>query len=96
VASRDDAGNLYLAVINRNLTNSVEAAVEISGVTLGPASVSVLSGPSPKSINGPALGGTVQANENIHIQSTTWDGTAGQKYRFLPSSISIFNWKGRK
>jgi len=93
VASRDESGNLYLAVINRNLRNAVEADIDIPGVSKGRATVRVLSGPSPRAINGPAFGRTVEPHANISIQSSTWEGKSGTRYRFPASSISIFNWK---
>lgn len=95
VASRDDSGNLYLAVINRHLTSPVEAAIDVEGLPAKPASVRVLSGPSANAINGSALGNTVEPNAEISVRESAWEGKLGERYKFPPCSLSIFMWRGK-
>ena len=95
VATRDDAGRLYLAVINRNLTNGLGAKIEIAGGGRGPAEVLTLSGPAANAINGAALGPTVLAGERDAItpRSSTWNGGPGASYSFPPRSVTLFRWE---
>jgi alpha-L-arabinofuranosidase len=93
VASRDAAGGkLFLAVVNRSLTSSIETAIDLEGAPSGPATLRQLAGP-PKSINGPALGKTVQPNGGIEIKTSAVTLQKGARYAFPPSSISVFEWK---
>jgi len=99
VASKDDSGRLYLAVINRNLTNSVGARIEIAGrAGVATAEVLTLTGPSPSAINGPSLGPTVIAGspDAIRPRRSSWKGVSGSTYAFPPRSVTIFRWDGTR
>ena len=93
VGSRDSSGGVYLAVINRNLTQSLDATISVEGGRAGEASVKTLGGGSPAAINGPALGSTVEPNAGICVQSSSVRYKPGLLYSFPPSSITVFKWR---
>jgi len=96
VASTDNAGGIYLAVINRHLDRPIEATVRVAGLAPGaaPADVYTLNGATPNSINGPPLTQTVAGGspENVEIKHTSWT-TDDLKYRFPAHSLTILQWQ---
>jgi len=92
VSTSDADGNLYLAVINRNLFYPVETAIEVNGsAPAGDASTLTLSGPSPNSVNGPSIESSAQANGRIEEVASQPKATHGQ-YSFPPASLTILKW----
>lgn len=96
VASTDPQGNLYLAVINHNLSQPQQAAIAVQGLPRDSrADVLTLTGPAANAINGPSLssstrGGTMDA---IRPRSSFWSGVNSGIYTFQPSSVTIFKWE---
>jgi alpha-N-arabinofuranosidase len=92
IASKDGAGNVYLAVINRSGERPVEAEIRFANPVSANATVMTLAAQSLDAINGPALGPTVRADANIDIRSSRWTGKPGATYAFPAASVTIFRW----
>ncbi len=90
VASRDRQGRTYLAVINRHESTAIEAEVTVAGVAPAAETFSV-AGRAPNGINGPSLSGSTVSNAEIAVRQSTWNGEG--KYRFPPTSVTVFSWK---
>ncbi len=95
VASTDQDGAIYLAVINRSLVAPQNARVQVESVGAGnPADVLTLGGPAPNAINGTALSKSTAAGgvDNVSVASSQWADT-NSDYTFPPSSLTVFRWK---
>ena len=94
VASTDQGGTVYLAVINRSLAAPQSAAIQVEGIAGKTADVMTLAGPAPNAINGPALSKSTAsgAMDNVGVSSSEW-GPANSDYTFPPSSLTVFRWK---
>jgi alpha-L-arabinofuranosidase len=95
VASTDQDGSVYLAVINRSLVAPQNATVQVQGVAEGKAAeVRTLAGPAPNAINGPALSRSTSSGpmDNVAVTSSEW-GSTTSNYTFPPSSLTVFRWK---
>jgi alpha-L-arabinofuranosidase len=94
-ASKDAAGGIYLAVVNRDMKNAIASQVTVAGVTVpSTAQVRTLTGAASNMINGTALGTTVVggSNTNVTIKSSTWVRPADGLYTFPPHSLTVFKW----
>jgi alpha-N-arabinofuranosidase len=83
MATRDSKGNIYVTVINQNLTDPVTASVQ--GIASGTeAEFWVMSGPSFLSTNTPDAPNTVRVtSDTAEVSSGTFNWT------FQPSSVTI-------
>jgi alpha-N-arabinofuranosidase len=94
VATRDSRGLIYLAVINRDLANSIFTTVTVDGLPFGmPVEALTLNGPSEISINGPSLTRTTQQGpiNNVTTKATQWT-SSDKPYSFPAHSITIMKW----
>lgn len=95
VATRDGDGKVYLAVINRDLSNNVAASVAVLGASLAAtADVRTLTAPAINAINGNALSPTAIGGVPDAVQPaiSKWLRPADGRYSFPPRSITIFQW----
>ena len=94
IASTDQDGSIYLAVINRSLTTPQNASVQVQGIAAGnTAEVRTLAGPSPNAINGPALSKSTSSGplDNVAVTSSAWV-TTNSDYTFpsvIPDGLSV-------
>jgi len=92
VASSDANGRTYLAVINRNSSDSIDASIAVDGLeTLPPTTVYSLQASQVNAINGAPLTSTT-APTNVTPQVTTWVPTQNEAYVFPPNSVTILIW----
>jgi alpha-N-arabinofuranosidase len=92
VSTSDAGGNLYLAVINRNLFYPVEAALEFDGSPAASgASALTLAGPGADSINGSSLSSSTKANGHI-AEAPSQAAAANGRYTFPAASVTILKW----
>lgn len=92
VASVDAAGRIYLAVINRNNSASIAAAIAVDGLNASTkATVQTLQASQVNAINGTALTATT-APGVISTHTTTWSPPSNWVYNFPPNSVTVFQW----
>ncbi|MBC8165301.1 MAG: hypothetical protein H7Y20_05435 [Bryobacteraceae bacterium] len=96
VASTDDDGTVYLAVINHSLMAEQTATLTVDGISSDRrAEVMTLAGPGPHAINGPALSKSTKAGakDNVGVSRSEWTAGTSSTYTFGPSSLTVFRWK---
>ncbi len=97
VATRDRQGSIYLAVINRNLSQDMQTVVQVDGVRAGViVDILTLNGPSANSINGPPLTRTTEGGgtDNVKLEALKWTMTA-TPYRLPAHSVTVMKWAGK-
>jgi alpha-N-arabinofuranosidase len=98
VASVNTSGELFLAVINRDLKQSQLTELSITGpLSHDRVEILTLAG-EPNAINGPSLSNTTRGGpkENVAIQRSVRSFAQDHTYSFPPSSLSILHWKKRR
>jgi alpha-N-arabinofuranosidase len=107
VKSRDDVpyldavastrqGSVYLAVINRNLSQQLQARITVDGLPGDAiAELTTLAGPGPNAINGASLSPSTQGGsaDSITLQHGFWKGVNAGVYTFPPASVTVFKWE---
>ena len=114
VKSRDDVpyldavasvgqGDIYLAVINRNLSQETGSRISVDGLPPDAAAdVTILAGNAPNAINGTSLSSSTQGGspDSVTLRHSSWNGVNRDVYSFPPASVTVFKWKaptaGRK
>lgn len=94
IASANDSGELFLAVINRDLKQSQTADLAITGFTSrGETEIFTVAG-VPNAINGTSLSNTTRGGpkENVAIRRSARSFAEDHTYSFPPSSITILHW----
>ncbi len=94
-ASRDSLGRVYLAVINRDLVQSVVTKVQVEGVLLtATADVRTLTAVAVNTINSASLSPTtVGGSPNAVVPVVSrWTRPSDGRYTFPPRSLTIFQW----
>ena len=97
VASTDGRGSVFLAVINRNLTQPVLGTVDIDGVDANaPPQVTVLGGPAANAINGPALTRTTLPGplDQVRLRDVERQ-ISNAPHSFQPHSVTVLRWNFR-
>ncbi|HEX4769545.1 MAG TPA: alpha-L-arabinofuranosidase C-terminal domain-containing protein [Bryobacteraceae bacterium] len=93
IASTDQAGQLYLAVINRALSKSVPAIINIDGIPDGATAAALtLTAASANTINGNALSSSTQPANIAPVAADLQTGDT-HPVTFAPHSITIIHWK---
>ncbi len=92
-------GSVYLAVINRNLSQAMQARIDVDGLPPNAvADLTTLAGPGPNAINGPSLSPSTQGGspDSITQQHAHWNGVNVGVYTFQPTSVTIFKWESAR
>jgi alpha-N-arabinofuranosidase len=93
IASKDQSGQLYLAVINRALSKTVPAIVRVDGIPDGAsASALTLTAGAANAINGEGLSSSTESSNIIPVASDLQTGGT-HPLSFAPHSITIIRWK---
>jgi alpha-N-arabinofuranosidase len=109
VKSRDDVpyldavastgqGSVYLAVINRNLSQTMQARITVDGLAPGAtADTTTLTGPGANAVNGVSLSQSTQGGspDLITLQKGSWKGVNADVYTFPVASVTIFKWEAQ-
>jgi alpha-N-arabinofuranosidase len=89
-------GCVYLAVINRNLSQPMQASISVEGLPPdATAELTILAGPGPNAINGVSLSRSTQGGlpDSITLQHGSWKGVNTGVYTFPPASVTMFKWE---
>ncbi len=89
-------GNIYLAVINRNLSQAMQARVSVEGLLPDAiAELTTLAGSAPNAINGASLSPSTQGGppDFVTLQQSESKGVNRGEYAFPPASITVFKWQ---
>lgn len=90
------SGSVYLAVINRNLSQAMQASINVDGLPPNAvAELTTLAGLGPNAINGASLSPSTQGGspDSITQRHGHWDGVNSTVYTFQPTSVTIFKWE---
>jgi alpha-N-arabinofuranosidase len=94
LATQGTEGLSYLAVINRHLTQPVQARLSLGAVP-GPIDVLTLGGVSPNTVNGTSLTPTTKSGgaEDVKPRSSRWTPGGDGPFEFPRSSLTILRWR---
>jgi alpha-N-arabinofuranosidase len=94
IASQDQEGNYYLAVINRHPSASISGSINIEGRIAPDAQIFTLRGRSANAVSGKSLSTSTDSGppNGIATVSTIHELKSGGSYSFPPTSITIIEW----